>query len=158
MRHLLLVLGTTTALGVGVVTLPPVQRSEAAAPSTQSVTVPVGPGRTKTVTWKGQIAPGTNPTSDCDGGTSTADIEEIALSVPSKAYKKASATFEFSISWDPVAAEDASDEILTVVRQDDGGGGETENEVGSSDTSQTTERVTASDLPEATYRSRPAAS
>ncbi|MGI8615134.1 MAG: hypothetical protein ACR2KL_14550, partial [Nocardioidaceae bacterium] len=43
--------------------------------------------------------------------------------------------------------EDTSDEILTVVRQ-----GGADNEVGSSDTSQTTEKVSASDLVQATYQ------
>ena len=148
MRHLLLIAGTATALGVGSLT---VQSSEAATPTPQSVTVPTKAGQTRTVTWQGQISPGSNPTSDCNGGTSPADIEEIKLSVPSAAYKHTQTTFEFSISWEPVAAEDASDEIITVIRQDDGGGADTENEVGSGDSSQTTERVTASDLPEATY-------
>ena len=146
MRHALLIVGTAAALGAGTLT---VQASDAATPTTQSVTVPAK-GQTKTITWTGQIPPGANPTSDCNGGTSPTDVEEIAVSVPNGTYDNAQATFEFSISWEPVAAEDASDEVLTVVRQDSGSS-DGENEVGSSDGSQTTERVTASDLPEATY-------
>ncbi len=151
MRHLLIVAGTATALGLGTLT---VQSSEAATPSPQSVTVPTKAGQKRTITWDGEIAPGTNPTSNCDGGTSPADIEEITVAVPEGAYDKTQAVFEFSITWEPVAAEEASDEILTVVRQDDGTAdpeAESDNEVGSSDGSQTTERVTASDLPAATY-------
>ncbi|MDQ6933774.1 MAG: hypothetical protein M3130_00480 [Actinomycetota bacterium] len=122
----------------------------AATPSSQTVTVPTTAGVTKTITWQGTIPPGANPTSDCNGGTSPADVANINIVVPAGTYSHLSATFAFSISWTPNTTADTSDEILTVVRQ----GGAPDSEVGSSDTSQTTEKVTASDLVGATYQAQ----
>lgn len=143
-------MASTAVLGLGLGTLV-VQSSDAATPSSQSVTVPTSAGATLTVTWSGTIQPGANPASDCNGGTSPVDMEEIQVNVPSGAYDSLQATFDFSISWTPTVDASTSDEILTVVRRDTTSSGESENEVGSSDTSQTTERVTASDLAQATY-------
>ncbi|MGI8701358.1 MAG: hypothetical protein ACR2JU_09160 [Nocardioidaceae bacterium] len=112
------------------------------------MTVPTTAGKTRTVTWEGDIPTGTNPTSDCNGGTSVPDIETIDIKVPAGVYDSLTATFDFSITWTPNVTEDTSDEILTVVRQPTTAG---DSEVGSGDTSQTTERVTASDLVQATY-------
>jgi len=146
MRRTVVVLGAVAATALA--GLVPLAGSEAANPSSQSVTVPTTAGATETRTWTGTIPAGANPTSDCNGGTSVPDIETINVNVPAGAYDSITATFDFSISWSPNVTEDTSDEILTVVRQpttaDD-------SEVGSSDTSQTTERVTASNLVEATY-------
>ncbi len=143
MRRLVVATVAATALGA----IAPLAVSQAAAPPSQSVTVPTSAGATTTVTWTGTIPVGVNPTSDCNGGTSTPDVEKITVSVPAVAYATVTAKFDFSISWKPVLlSEDTSDEILSVVRE---GGGD--NEVGSSDTAQTTERVTASDLVQATY-------
>lgn len=120
----------------------------AATPPSGSVTVPTSTGQTRTVSWTGTILPGANPTSDCNGGTSPKDIETINVTVPSGDYTKLTASFTFSIHWtpsNPSGDETANDEILTVV-------GPNGKEVGSSDTSNTTETVTASDLPMGTYQ------
>jgi hypothetical protein len=117
----------------------------AATPDNQSVTVPTSTGQTRTVGWTGQIVPGTNPTSDCNGGTSTADVEHITINAPAS-YQNVSATFTFSIHWTPASPDETtSDEILTVV-------GPNGAEVGSSDTSNTTETVTANDIQSGVYR------
>ncbi len=152
MRRILVLALSAAVVGTATLSLETSQESsDAAEPSTQSVTVPTRTA-TRTITWTGTISPGANPTSDCDSGASPADIEEISISVPDGAYQKVAATFDFSITWEPVVDSGANDEILTVVRQGgDPGGEESENAVGSSDTSQTTERVTGSDLPAATY-------
>jgi hypothetical protein len=117
----------------------------AATPPSRSVTVPTSTGQTRTVSWAGTIDPGANPTSDCNGGTSTADVENVAISVPASAYQNVSASFTFSIHWTPVVSSTANDEILTVV-------GPNGAEVGSSDTSNTTETVTANDIQAGTYQ------
>jgi len=56
-----------------------------------------------------------------------------------------SASFTFSINWTPVGSSTTNDEILTVV-------GPNGAEVGSSDTSNTTETVTASDIQPGQYK------
>ena len=147
MRRSILAAVAATALA----SITPLVSSEAANPASQSVTVPTTAGSTRTVTWSGTIPAGANPTSDCAGlPDQTKDIENITINVPTGTYNNLTATFAFSISWNPVVVEDTSDEILTVVRQGPAGP-ESENEVGSSDTAQTTERVSASDLVQATY-------
>jgi len=141
-RLILAAVAATAVTGIA-----PLVSADAATPSPQLVTVPTSAGVTRTVTWSGTIPAGVNPTSDCNGAPQpTADVEKITVSVPSDAYTNVTAKFDFSITWKPNVSEDTSDEILSVVRE---GGGD--NEVGSSDTSQTTERVTASDLAQATY-------
>ncbi|MGI8414810.1 MAG: hypothetical protein ACR2P2_01095 [Nakamurella sp.] len=118
----------------------------AATPAAQSVTVPTRVGQTRTVGWSGTIPPGANPTSDCNGAPSAlSDVETIAVSVPAGAYQNVSASFTFSISWTPVGSPTTNDEILTVV-------GPNGAEVGSSDTSNTTETVTASDIQPGNYQ------
>jgi hypothetical protein len=118
----------------------------AATPSSGSVTVPTSTGQTRTVNWTGTIAPGLNPTSDCNGGTSTSDVETITVTVPAGAYQQVSASFTFSIHWTPASGNPtANDEILTVV-------GPNGAEVGSSDTSNTTETVTANDIQPGVYQ------
>ena len=117
----------------------------AATPSSSMVTVPTTVGQTVTQAWTGTIPVGANPTSDCHGGTSTPDIETITVNVPSGAYQNVSASFTFSINWKPVGSSTTNDEILTVV-------GPNGAEVGSSDTSNTTETVTASDIQPGQYK------
>ncbi|MGI8710350.1 MAG: hypothetical protein ACR2LA_05085, partial [Acidimicrobiales bacterium] len=119
----------------------------AATPSPQSITVPTSPGQSQTVGWSGTIPPGANPTSDCNGAPpATSDVETIAVSVPAGAYQTVSASFTFSIHWTPASGNaTTNDEILTVV-------GPNGAEVGSSDTSNTTETVTASDIQPGAYR------
>ncbi|MDQ6875894.1 MAG: glycoside hydrolase [Actinomycetota bacterium] len=117
----------------------------AATPASSSVTVPTTVGQTVTRTWTGTIPVGANPTSDCNGGTSTSDVETITVNVPPGAYQNVSASFTFSITWSPVGSSTTNDEILTVV-------GPNGAEVGSSDTSNTTETVTASDIQPGQYQ------
>ena len=118
----------------------------ASTPPAGSVAVPATAGQTATDTWSGTIAPGANPTSDCNGGTSIADEHDVTVSVPSGAYGTVDAAFAFSISWQPgTPTEDTADEVLTVVAPDG-------SEVGSSDTSNTTEQFTASNLQAGTYK------
>ncbi|MGI8682507.1 MAG: hypothetical protein ACR2JO_10360 [Mycobacteriales bacterium] len=143
-RSVLLAVAAATALAA----VSPLVHSDAATPTTQSVTVPSTVGATKTITWNGVIPAGSNPTSDCNGlPDATKDIENVKIAVPTGTYSNLTAKFAFSISWTPTVNSSTSDEILTVVRQ----GGTADNEVGSGDTSATTERVTASDLVPATY-------
>src|SRR6476661_4849195 len=123
----------------------PVASALAASPASSSVAVPTTVGQTRTVTWTGTIPPGANPTSDCNGSPTPSDVEDIAISVPANAYNTVSASFAFSIHWTPVSGnETTNDEILTVV-------GPNGAEVGSSDTSNTTETVTANDIQAGTY-------
>lgn len=123
----------------------PASAAVAATPSSSTVTVPTTVGQTRTVTWTGTIDPGSNPTSDCNGGTSVADTESITINAPA-AYSTVSAGFTFSIHWTPSSpSATTSDEILTVV-------GPNGAEVGSSDTSNTTETVTANDIQSGTYQ------
>lgn len=138
--HLLAVV-TAAAASLGVPTL----TALAATPASQTVTVPTTTGKTITKTWTGTIPPGANPSSDCNGGTSPIDTETINVAVPAGAYNAVSASFAFSITWQPVADETTSDEILTVV-------GPNASEVGSSDTSNTTEMVTATDIQAGAYK------
>jgi hypothetical protein len=118
----------------------------AAQPARQSVTVPAA-GSTAEVTWTGTIPPGANPSGDCTAEPSaSSDVEEISVGVPSGLYDTTTASFAFTIEWDPsTGGESTNDEILTVV----GPGGE---EAGSSDGGTTTETVTASDLVAGDYQ------
>lgn len=118
----------------------------AATPPSSDVTVPATAGKTASDTWSGTIAPGANPTSDCNGGTSTVDEHDVTVSVPTGAYSTESARFTFSITWTPqTPTEDTADEIITVLAPDG-------SEVGSGDTSNTTEQVTAQNLASGTYK------
>jgi len=118
----------------------------AATPSSQNASVPTTVGSTVTKTWTGTIPPGTNPSSDCTTLPAAAsDIEQITISAPAS-YQNVSASFTFSIHWTPVSGNaTTNDEILTVV-------GPNGAEVGSSDTSNTTETVTANDIQSGTYQ------
>src|SRR5437764_9577191 len=111
-------------------------------PPSSSVTVPTTAGQTATDNWSGTIQPGSNPTSDCSPpSTSPVDEHDITVNVPSGAYDSIDATFAFSITWTPgTPTEDTADEILTVIGPDG-------DEVGSSDTSSTTEKVVGLNLP-----------
>src|SRR4051812_34081912 len=106
---------TVSVVALGALGLP-VSAALAATPDAQSVTVPTSTGQTRTVTWTGEIPPGSNPTSDCDTNTALADIETLTVNVPSGAYQQVSASFTFSIHWTPVSPDETTnDEILTVV-------------------------------------------
>jgi hypothetical protein len=137
----------TAALALGAFAVP-ATGAFAATPASGSLTVPTTVGQTRTVHWTGTIAPGANPTSDCQGPSGplpTSDVETVSISVPATAYQNVNASFTFSIHWTPTASATTSDEILTVV-------GSNGAEVGSSDTSNTTETVSASDIQAGTYQ------
>jgi hypothetical protein len=145
---LLLVAGAIAALTSG---------SEAATPATQSVTAPTTPGQTVTKTWTGTI-PGVSDgpgTSTCKDRATGVDRAGIHIDVPARAYDKVDIQFKFTITW--TDATGLNDEVLTVINKDvtDTGGGDTEgntnSEVGSSDTSDTTEQVVGTNLPTADY-------
>ncbi|HEX7298419.1 MAG TPA: sialidase family protein [Solirubrobacteraceae bacterium] len=119
--------------------------TQASSPPAGTVTVPSTTGQTATDRWTGTIPPGANPTSDCFGGTSVADEHVVTVTVPSGVYSNLTAQFTFSISWTPTTpTSDTADEIITVVGPDG-------KEVGSSDSSSTTEQVIANDLPSGDY-------
>jgi hypothetical protein len=135
---------TAAVVLLGVFALP-ATAAVAATPASQSVTVPTAVGQTRAVTWTGTIPAGANPTSDCDTNTALADIETLTITVPSTAYQTVSALFTFSIHWTPVTGQaNLNDEILTVMNTD--GTGEEGGQVGSSDTSGTTETVSATNI------------
>src|SRR3954468_6907381 len=119
----------------------------AATPDNQTVSVPTSVGQTRTIHWSGTIPPGSNPTSDCDSNTALADIETLTINAPAN-YNTLSATFTFSIQWTPASPDETtSDEILTVMNTDGGGGGDGDGgSLGSSDTSNTTETVSGTDI------------
>ncbi|GAC1576740.1 MAG: hypothetical protein NVS3B24_06910 [Candidatus Dormibacteria bacterium] len=99
-----------------------------------------------TVTWTGTIPAGSNPSSACTlGAPAPEDHHSIPITVPANVYTGVDATFSFSITWTPVGGnETVSDQILTIL--DPAGG-----VVGSSDTSNTTEIVNATNLKAGTY-------
>jgi uncharacterized protein DUF11 len=135
-----IVLATSFVLALG--------SASASAPPAGTVTVPSTAGQTASDTWMGTIPPGLNPTSECTGLPAPPfpeDHHQIQVIVPPGTYSNVTATFTFSISWDPVTGlEDTNDEILTVFAPDG-------TVVGSSDGSSTTETVVATNLPAGTY-------
>src|SRR5690242_1835628 len=120
-------------------------------PASQDVTVPSA-GSSTSVQWTGTIPPNANPTSDCSQATGTVanDSHGITVHVPSTGYSGLKTTFTFQISWtpaNPTGAEDANDEILTVMSDNgDEADQSSTREIGSSDTSNTTETVVATNL------------
>ncbi|MEA2133732.1 MAG: hypothetical protein QOC68_1641 [Solirubrobacteraceae bacterium] len=156
MRRRLLVL----ALVVGAAGALP-SASEAATPAQQSVTAPTQPGVTVTRTWTGQIpfVSDGEGTSSCKGRTTGVDRAGIQITVPAGAYDSVDIDYKFTITW--TDASGLNDEVLTVVNKDvleQPGDGQDEgtpnSEVGSSDTSATTEQVVGSNLPTADYEAQ----
>ncbi len=117
----------------------------ASTPPTGTVTVPTTVGQTVMDSWTGTIPLGSHPTSTCTTPPANEDDHSIAVTVPAGAYGAVRAEFTFSISWTPVVDPTTSDEILTVYES-------AGNELGSSDTSGTTESVVLYNLPAGTYR------
>ena len=120
----------------------------------QTINVSSTAGQNVTKNFNGVVAPGANPTSNCDGGTSTPDIHRFNINVPSGAYSTIDATFDFSITWDPSSPDSAtSDLILTVIGPDPTPGNNVPEgeEVGSSDGGSPAERVTSQNLDAGTY-------
>ena len=120
--------------------------ASASNPPSGFVTVPTTSGQTASNSWIGTIPVGSNPTSDCNGFPQS-DSHVITINAPA-AYTTVDAEFRFSISWTPGpppgTPEDVRDEILTVIAPDG-------TEVGSSDSSATTETVVANNLPSGNY-------
>ncbi len=118
--------------------------SGASAPATAAVTLPPV-GMTATDAWKGTVAPGADATSDCNDGLSPVDMHTVTFTEPTPP-RPASAISQatFSITWTPTTTSKANDLVLTV----DGPDGK---EVGSSDSSNTTETVTIDAKP-GTYK------
>jgi hypothetical protein len=149
---LLLVLTLVGAAAVlGTATL----RSGTATPTSGTVTVPSTPG-TQTISWTGTVsAANVHPTSDCnDAGTGVPDQFSVTIATPSDGYTSVDATFTFAIAWAPTSptGETTNDEVVTVDAPAGADPGDTQGpEVGSGDTGNTTETVTATDLAPGTY-------
>src|SRR4051794_23608014 len=124
----------------------------ASTPPSSAVTVPASPGDAPPVTWEGDIsAANVHATSDCnDPGTGVADQHTIDISVPPTGYTGIETEFTFTITWTPSGAtadNNSNDEILTVNAPGGTDPGDTTGpEVGSSDTSASTETVVAYNL------------
>jgi hypothetical protein len=130
----------------------------ASEPPTQDVAVPAAGSPDATVSWTGTLPIGSNATSDCSNLPAlspTVDHHGITLQVPNTGYAGLKTTVTFQISWtpsNPTQDETFNDEILTVVSKegDDADTSQT-REIGSSDTSNTTETVVATNLPPGNY-------
>jgi len=118
--------------------------SWASNPPTSNVTVPGSGGQKIEVTWSGEIPAGASATSDCSNlaDTPLADQHVSTINVPANLYNSVNAKFTFHIEWD---ANAGNDEILTVLKPDG-------TAVGSSDTSNPFEEVTALNLPAGAYK------
>src|SRR5689334_7782932 len=154
-RKRLLLLGVTVLLiAGGALTFATVGSSS--EPATQDVTVPSA-GSSTSVQWTGSIPPNSNPTSDCAQATGTVlnDSHGITVHVPSTGYTGLKTTFTFQISWSPAnpsGDETLNDEILSVVSMNvDEADQSGTREIGSSDTGNTTETVTATNLAPGDY-------
>ncbi len=150
-RHLrLLSIAGVSALAMAV----PSISSHASNPSSGSLTVPGTAGGTASDNWGGTIPAGVNANSDCAGAPAgTFDDHTVNVTAPAAGYQNVTATFTFSIKWTPASGQETTnDEILTVL-----GPGQNNSpglEIGSSDSSATTETVVASDLKSGTYTVR----
>src|SRR4051794_20008174 len=141
-RLLWSVIGIVGLTATTVATFP----ARASDPPSDSLVVPGTPGQSVQVTWHGTIPPGTNPTSDCNGGTSPTDDHDTTIQVPIGLYQFVTADFTFAITWTPASPDpQTSDEILTVT--DPNG-----VEIGTSDGSDTTEQVGGTNLAAGTYK------
>src|SRR4051794_2538681 len=133
-------------------------------PTSPRVTVPSTPGQTIVRTWTGTIPPTTTGTgsSDCtDPQRLPTEVDHHTVRIDAPDYSKVDADYKFTITWTPNTGDPTTaDEVLTVVNRDvqDTEGnpdeqdeGSTNPEVGSSDSSDTTEQVNGQNLPSATY-------
>src|SRR3954453_16615826 len=132
---------------------------QAATPASQDVVAPTTAGQTVTINWSGDIPPVSDGegTSSCKDRLPGVDPEGIHITVPAGAYDTVDIDYKFSITWDDAS----NDEVLTVVNKDvkdQGSGNDQEgtqsSEVGSSDTSATTEQVVAANLPTGNYEAQ----
>ena len=100
-----------------------------------------------TVNWTGTIPAGSNhANSTCATvpGDPSVDNHNIVVTVPAGLYTTSTATFAFSITWTPSSGNGSTnDEVLTLVGPN--------GEIGSSDTSNTTEALSQPNLAAATY-------
>src|SRR3954451_9560860 len=159
MKRLGLLVLTLAGVALGAVALL-TTGTEAATPPSQTVTAPTTPGAVPvTVEWQGDIPPVSDGegTSSCKDRLAGVDPEAIHITVPAGAYDSVDIDYKFSITWDDAS----NDEVLTVVNKDvadQGSGNDQEgtqsSEVGSSDTSATTEQVVAANLPTGNYEAQ----
>ncbi|MDX6479543.1 MAG: hypothetical protein QOG85_53 [Gaiellaceae bacterium] len=156
MRGKRLLLFGAAILAAAIGALAVASRGEGSEIPTQDVTVPPA-GSTNSIQWSGTIPANANPTSDCSQGTGTVvnDSHGIVVHVPTAGYTGLKTTFTFQISWtpaNPAGAEDINDEILTVVSNEGDDADSTgTREIGSSDHSDTTETVVATNLAPGDY-------
>ena len=132
--------------GVGGLSLAAALAGPSLATTPSALTIPGTPGQTVTATFTGTIPPGANPNNDCAGAPApTISENTIALNVPSGVYDLVDASVLFKITWTPVIATTANDEILTILNPD----GST---LGASDGGDPQEAVTALDPLAGTYK------
>src|SRR3954451_17988004 len=144
MRRTVVIAAVLTLGAFGV----PATGAFAATPDNQTVTVPTTVGHTVTRTWTGTIPAGSaHPTSECDSVPAGVRAETLTINAPAN-YNTVSATFTLSIHSTPATPDETvNDEILTVMNTDSGGGGGEEGgSVRYSDTSNTTETVSGTDI------------
>ena len=117
--------------------------SWASDPPTSTITVPSGAGQEVTITWKGEIPPLVNATSDCTNFADTPAVDQHlpTINVPAGLYGTVTAKFTFNITWD----NGDNDEILTVLNPD----GST---IDSSDGGDPSETVETNNLAAGTYK------
>src|SRR4051794_4350558 len=122
--------------------------TDAVAASGTTVTVPSSAGGHVAQSWTGTIPAGANPNSDCAGQPSqTIDEHAITVVVPKGTYRSVTATMVVAVSWTPPGAEDANDEILTLIGPDG-------KEIASSDGGTTTETVSVLNPVAGTYKAQ----
>jgi hypothetical protein len=122
--------------------------SDAAAADGSNVTIPSTPGQHVAQTWDGTIPAGANANSDCTGQpAATIDEHAISVTVPTNVYRTIIAVMVVSITWTPPGAENANDEILTLIGPD----GKT---ISSSDGGSTTEAISVLNPAPGTYKAQ----
>jgi hypothetical protein len=141
-RGLAVLVATCGAILIGSVMTPLL----ASNPPSDTVTVPPNDGGTTTITWKGTIPVGQSgdPANGgtCPGQPNPADEHRVKVEVPTNFYASKSASFTFSITWDPnnpTGNPQLNDEVLTV-RNAAGA------VIGNSDGSTTTEKADLANL------------
>ena len=106
--------------------------SGASTPPDSTLTAATTSGKTTMVKWTGTIPTGSNPTSAC-ATPGTTDSHTVRVVVPRRA-KALTLKLTFAISWTPAVAEQAADQVLSVIGPDG-------HDVGDSDGGSTTETV-----------------
>src|SRR2546421_12666592 len=99
-RTIRLLWATIGVVGLTATTLAtwPVRASD---PPSHSLVVPDTPGQTVQVTWTGTIPPGTNPTSDCNGGAAPTHHHNHPIQGPAGPYPGLTAKVPVAIPREP---------------------------------------------------------